>query len=483
MTSLPIQERIDNITAILSHRWRLIVIVTMALFLLLAIVVKMLPNTYQATTTILVYPQKVPEKYVASTVVEDPNDRLNMLQQEILSSTRLLEVIAKFDLYRDLVRTDGRDAAVELMRKAIKIQTKHTSGSGSSAFTLTFTGSDAQLAAQVANQLANTFIMRNIANREQQVQGTTDFLAGELDIARKELETQEAQLRNYRMRYLGEMPDQMPANLQALAQLQLQSQSISDRLARLEQERLLIENAPEADHQIRGASSPSAESALRSDIRQEQAKLADLLAHETQAHPDVIASQKKIAELKQQLANLPPDSVVSNETTHISQVKLQVLDKERHHLLQEQTSIQQRLNGYQARVDAVPLRQEELSSLTRDSETARDHYRSLLEKDYSAQMSSQLETKQDAERFEVLDPAKPPDHPSGPNRPVLLLASAVFALLGGFASAFSREKIDSSIKSEADLMKLLPHDIEMLGFVSNIRPVVSFNNRRLLDTN
>jgi uncharacterized protein involved in exopolysaccharide biosynthesis len=130
MTSLPIQERIDNIAATLSYRWRLIVIVTIALFLSLAIVVKMLPNTYQATTTILVYPQKVPERYVTSTVVDDPNDRLNMLQQEILSSTRLIEVIDKFDLYRDLVRTDGRDAAVELMRKAIKIQTKHTSGSG-----------------------------------------------------------------------------------------------------------------------------------------------------------------------------------------------------------------------------------------------------------------------------------------------------------------------------------------------------------------
>jgi uncharacterized protein involved in exopolysaccharide biosynthesis len=197
----------------------------------------------------------------------------------------------------------------------------------------------------------------------------------------------------------------------------------------------------------------------------------------------VIASQAKISELKQQLAFLPPESAVPNEATQVRQVKLQVLDKERHHLLQEQASIQQRLNGYQARVDAVPLRQEELSSLTRDSETARDHYRSLLEKDYSAQMSSQLETKQDAERFEVLDPAKPPDHPSGPNRPVLWLASAVFALFGGFASAFSRETIDSSIKSEADLVKLLPHDIELLGFVSSIRPTASFSNRRLLDTN
>ena len=102
----------------------------------------------------------------------------------------------------------------------------------------------------------------------------------------------------------------------------------------------------------------------------------------------------------------------------------------------------------------MPLRQEQLSGLTRDYETARDHYRSLLEKYYSARMAGELESRQDAERFEVLDPATPPEHPSDPNRRLLWALSALVALAGGFIIAYAREYIDSSVKTEADLLKM-----------------------------
>ena len=39
--------------------------------------VSLLPNVYRAKTTILVDPQKIPERYVASTVTSDPNARMN----------------------------------------------------------------------------------------------------------------------------------------------------------------------------------------------------------------------------------------------------------------------------------------------------------------------------------------------------------------------------------------------------------------------
>ncbi len=479
-----IAERIGEYRMALVYRWRSIALAAAVLFTVLFVVVKFLPDTYEATTTILVYPQRVPEKYVASTVIEDPNDRLTMLQQEILSSTRLLEIIQRFGLYPTLVRQQGKDAAVELMRRQIKIQTKHATGGGSSAFTLTFTGDNAQTVARVTNELANSFILKNLANRQQQVQGTTDFLTDELDTARKDLESQEAQLRDYRMGHLGEMPEQMPANLQAIGQLQVQYQAIADQLARLEQEKLLLSNAPEADPSTRSASGPSTAALVNESLQQEQDRLNDLLTHQTPSHPDVIASQAKVTALQRQLASLPPSgSSVPAAGNHVAEVRLQVLEKERGHLLEEQTRVMQRLEAYQSKVDAVPLREEQLSSLTRDYETARDHYRSLLEKHYSAQMATQLETKQDAERFDVLDPATPPDHPTGPNRPLLWAASAVFALIGGIAAALSREQIDGSVKSEADLMKILPRELELLGVVSNIPNVADARSPRLLEIN
>jgi polysaccharide biosynthesis transport protein len=475
-TSASLIDKFNEYRSVLVYRWPFILVASAILFAALLTGVHFVPDEYEATTTILAHPRRVPEKYVATTVPEDPADRLNLLQQETLSSTRLLEVIQKFGLYPDLVQKRGRDAAVIQMRRQIKIQIAHATSSGPSSFTLTFKGDSSKTTAAVANELANSFILKNLSNREQQVQGTTSFISDELARARADLDAQEAQLRVFRMAHLGEMPEQMNANVQAIGQLQAQYESVSDKLAQLEAEQMLIENSPESDPALRGGSSSPAV-IIRTQLSQEQAHLTDLLTHATPSHPDVVVSQAKIEELKNQLNAL--HSTAGQTGDRSVNTRLQVLDKERTHLSAEQSAIKARLDAYQTKVDAVPLRQEQLSGLTRDYETARDHYRSLLEKYYSARMAGELESRQDAERFEVLDPATPPEHPSEPNRRLLWALSALVALAGGFIIAYAREYIDSSVKTEADLLKMLPTDVEMLGLISSISSNPSPSSQRV----
>src|SRR4051794_32327832 len=66
-----------------------------------AVVVMRLKPTYRAETLILVDSQKIPDKYVSTTVVSDVQDRLATLNQEILSSTRLKKIIDDFNLYEE----------------------------------------------------------------------------------------------------------------------------------------------------------------------------------------------------------------------------------------------------------------------------------------------------------------------------------------------------------------------------------------------
>jgi polysaccharide biosynthesis transport protein len=476
-TSASFIEKFNEYRSVLVYRWPFILVASGVLLAAFATGVHFIPDAYEATTTILAHPRRVPEKYVATTVPEDPSDRLNLLQQETLSSTRLLEVIDKFGLYRDLIQKRGRDAAVIQMRRQIKIQTAHATSSGPSSFTLTFKGDNPRTTAAVANELANSFILKNLSNREQQVQGTTSFISDELERARADLDTQEAQLRVFRMAHLGEMPEQMNANVQAIGQLQAQFETVSDKLAQLESQKLMIENAPETDPALRGGSGSNPAVVLRTLLSQEQAHLTDLLAYATSAHPDVIASQGKIEELKKQLNAMHATTGEAGDRS--LNARLQVLEKERTHLVNEQSAMRSRLDSYQSKVDAVPLRQEQLSGLTRDYETARDHYRSLLEKYYSARMASELESRQDAERFEVLDVATPPEHPSEPNRRFLWALSALAALAGAFVLAYGRECLDNSVKTEADLLKVLPSDVELLGLISSISSHPSPSSQRV----
>ena len=84
----------------------------------------LLPNVYSATTTVLVDPQKIPERYVASTITADPNARMNTLTQQVLSASRLQEIIDKNNLYPGMRKKASREEVLDYMRSKTKIEIK-----------------------------------------------------------------------------------------------------------------------------------------------------------------------------------------------------------------------------------------------------------------------------------------------------------------------------------------------------------------------
>jgi uncharacterized protein involved in exopolysaccharide biosynthesis len=80
-------------------------------------VAQMLPNRYRSQTTILVIPQRVPEKFVASTVTADIGDRLQSISQQIMSRTRLERIVEEFNLYQKERQTMIMEDLIEQMRR------------------------------------------------------------------------------------------------------------------------------------------------------------------------------------------------------------------------------------------------------------------------------------------------------------------------------------------------------------------------------
>src|ERR1700730_1842788 len=210
----PITQALENLRLVLSHNWHILVS-TCALTHLLTVIITRLPNVYQATTTILVDPQQIPERVIAG-VGSDPGARLSTITQQVLSRTRLENIIAKLDLYPERRNVVPRESLIEAMRRDITIELKKGSGPELSTFTITFQGSNSVVVASVTNELANSFIQWNVASREQQVAGTEDFLSAELKEAKRNLEEQESKLSHFKMSHAGETPDQTTNNFHAL---------------------------------------------------------------------------------------------------------------------------------------------------------------------------------------------------------------------------------------------------------------------------
>src|SRR5580692_3320174 len=234
----------EHYLRLLVHRKWLVLGVALAVSAGTAIVSHYLPNVYESETVILVDPQKVPDAYVKSTVTGDVRNRLGTLSQQILSATRLQKIIETLNLYPDDRKKLAREDVITRMRSDISVQVVSDFGASQDlqAFRIRYSGKDPRLVAQVTNEIASLFIEENLKAREQQATGTTEFLGNQLQETRKNLEEQEAKLKDYRMKHLGEMPEQQSADLQILGQMQSQLQLEGDALSRAEQQKIVLQS-------------------------------------------------------------------------------------------------------------------------------------------------------------------------------------------------------------------------------------------------
>ena len=201
-----------------------------------------------------------------------------------------------------------------------------------------------------------------------------------------------------------------------------------------------------------------------------RAQLADLSAHYTDRHPDVRKLKEQIAKaekIKQQmqadLASPPSEQNAASaygDTQSLSpmvelqsQLKVNKLEIENRQRSIQQ--IQSQIEQYQARLNTAPLREQQLTDLTRDYDQSRKNYEGLLAKRDQSEMATNLEKRQQGQQFCILDPPNLPQKPYSPNRFKVALIGLVAGLVFGTISLAGSEMIDDRVHSKEELMKVV----------------------------
>ena len=83
-----------------KYRWLLIMPFCIAIAVGMYLAVK-LPKIYEASTLILVMPNRVPSNFVQSIVSTDIDSRINTISQQIMSRSNLKRIMEEFDLFSD----------------------------------------------------------------------------------------------------------------------------------------------------------------------------------------------------------------------------------------------------------------------------------------------------------------------------------------------------------------------------------------------
>lgn len=440
------------------RRWAIVVPVVIAVAATGVLLVT-LPDRYRAETLLQVVPQRVPSSYVKATVSSSIDDRLHALTQQILSRSKLERIIADFRLYpADRTRLPLEDV-IENMRRDIVVQ-----GIKSDSFRVAYVSDTPTLAKQVTDRLTALFINENLLERAGVAESTEQFIGTQLAQARERLVEHEQKLEAYRRQHVGELPSQVSGNIQSLQSLQLQAQALAESIARdTDRVAVLEKQAREsADLPVGVAASgdSGADSATSGTLRQQldaaRAALQALSLRLKPTHPDVARQQRVVAGLEARLeraaseaplgASATAVAVTLKAASELDAVRRRVLDKE-----QQQQRIRQEIGRYQARLDAAPTRESELTELTRDYDTLRALYTSLLVKSEDSKAAVSLEAGQVGEQFRVLDPARLPQRPFSPDRPMLAAVGLLAGLAAGLGLAALLEFRDGSLRTEGDV--------------------------------
>jgi len=442
------------------RRW-MILSVSLAVACTVSVIAYRQPSLYQSKTTIMVDPGKVPDSYVKSTATIDANERLALLQAQILSTTKLGQVIDELNLYPGLRATSRREQVIARMRKDITVAPVALAGAKEVlAFDVTYTSRDPALAAKVADRLASLFIEENIRVREQQVMGTVDFFDHELESAKQDLDQKAQKLANLRAQYFAQLPESQGWRTQALTSLQIELRSEMDAVNAAQQQKVYLQSLLADSPSVINLDNATADTAdLEAQLERLQQEMDQLRTRYGPSYPDVLSKQAEIDNVKASIkkvddANKAQQAGLPVNLKHHNPViesQIAQLDNEIHDHENRQESLKSQISYHQAILEKAPAAEEQLTAATNEYNEAADHLKRLEDHKFSADISSDVETRQKGERFVVLEPAVPPDHPFSPNRPLIDLLGLGGGLIAGLILSVALEVIDDTVKTPREL--------------------------------
>jgi len=494
-------QQVKKYIDLVVRRKKIIILFLMvALFVGLGVYVKT-PKVYQSTALLIYERAKInATNKVTPDVTTETREMVATLTQQVTSRTSLETIIKQFDLYSQMRQKLPMEDVVDFMR----LQDIRILPDKGDVFKVSYNGGEPKKVMQVANAIAARFIEENLRYREEKATATSAYVGDELELSKTILDKKEEIMRDYKLKYYNEMPQQFVANSTRLTALQTQLQTNRTNAQELERTKILIQeqismrkaaSAQMAAQAGAGAvlSLPQAGSnPALTELAQARQQLAALRLRYTDSHPEVKQLQKKVATLEGGAASEegldgtvggdkahgppPRRAITSVPDNQLEQMELQLkkADLSMDSLNQENENLKKQIEQYEKWLSMTPVREAEWTALTRDYEQLSKNYQQLVGRNLEAGAAESLERRQKGSQFKIVDSAYLPEKPIKPDfKKIMLMALAVGLGLGG-GLAFLLELQDSSFRDVMEVENYLGVPV-----VCAIPLIISDKDRRL----
>ena len=313
------EEDVKGIGDYLDILWRRkywVIIPAILLSIASVVVVLLLPPTYKSEGTILIESQEIPHDLVRSTVTSYADQRIEVIKQKLMTTSRIMALVKKYNLYSDeRAKSPATSNIVDLFRKNVDVHlvqanvTDPVSGrakKASIAFTVSFMDKSPRVAQQVASELVTQFLRQNVKARTDRAKDTLSFLTQEADKFQKKLDAQEKKIADFKDQYSNSLPELLQYNLSMIQQLQQnltadqnQILTLKDQISSMSIELSTIPPyLPEGDVANTADGKPSSAQVLLEKLK---AQYSSLTAKYEPTHPDVIRVKRQIQSLEKEL--------------------------------------------------------------------------------------------------------------------------------------------------------------------------------------
>ncbi|MBX5478900.1 MAG: polysaccharide biosynthesis tyrosine autokinase [Pyrinomonas methylaliphatogenes] len=302
-----------------------------------------------------------------------------------------------------------------------------------------FQHSDPEMAAKVANTIADVFIYNNLERETQGAQRASVLLAKQIaELQLKIRQGEEARINYLRSHNLplGQAKGQN-LTLERLA-------TLSGQLLEAENERKNLQSAYEAAQRETDIwSVPEVQSdqriqKLRDRIGELEEKRAALLVQYTPEWPEVKKVDEQIKRLKQDLDKAPYEVIKAMKSRYEA-------------ALARENKLKQAYYQEAAAANEQNQAEIELSRITQELETNKQFYNTLFQR----QKELEITSNDRANNITVATPARVPREPVGPKRLRNILIALLVALGAGIGLAFLLDYLDDTLKSAEDVERYL----------------------------
>jgi polysaccharide chain length determinant protein (PEP-CTERM system associated) len=341
------------------------------------------------------------------------------------------------------------------------------------SFQVAYVAGDRYDAMNVTNKLAELFVDRASAKREQKTSEAANVIDGQLEAVKKRLEQQSRQLNDYKTKTVHALPDHMGDNIRGIDTTRTELQERETKISEEQARRASIEREIQ-DLEAKGVlEQPVVHEKTPDEVKLDELRLqlAELQTRYTSEHPNVLAMKRQISDLQRTIASQPKKGRNEPSQTYLrySQLKseLEGIDQRIAAYRRDQQGLRSQLDTYSQRLESTPQHEKVIDDMERELKVGEIQFRGLLDKQLDTKLAKGFEQSESGIAFTVVEPASLPQAPFSPQRARLVLMGIAAGLGLGLGLVFLLEQNDTTFGNVEDFQAFTT--LPVASVIPNVR--------------